>query len=170
MIKIENLRHSALMGLIENTTLVGSRCSSEWTCTNWSACDNGSQRRTCVDNACHRTWGVPIQTQTCVTPITPDANVSVKEECVESWVCTNWSECQNSKTVRTCEDTNKCGTADKKPVLEGKCVSIIPDLKTDYNASVTGEKPSADISFLLMLLAAIIIVTGLFVFINTKRH
>lgn len=35
--------------------------------------------------------------------------------CVESWECSQWSECIEDKKTRNCEDVNDCGTKTNKP-------------------------------------------------------
>ena len=43
--------------------------------------------------------------------------------CVENWQCGNWSNSDNQCGTRTCIDSNKCGTADLKPVILKECSS-----------------------------------------------
>lgn len=44
-------------------------CTSNWSCTAWSACSNGSQTRTCTDTAaCGTTAGKPATLQDCTEP------------------------------------------------------------------------------------------------------
>ncbi|MBN2203303.1 MAG: polysaccharide deacetylase family protein [Candidatus Aenigmarchaeota archaeon] len=37
------------------------------------------------------------------------------EECVEDWVCSDWSSCREGGSVRTCVDANDCGTENSRP-------------------------------------------------------
>ena len=46
------------------------------------------------------------------TNCTPDCT---GHECMEEWVCTDWSPCFDGKQIRTCNDLNSCGTEIKKP-------------------------------------------------------
>ncbi len=49
------------------------------------------------------------------------------DDCVEEWVCGNWSECSaDGVRVRVCVDANGCGTADDKPDESGSCVYGAP--------------------------------------------
>jgi|GEM_PF-6225543 len=41
--------------------------------------------------------------------------------CIESWVCDQFTSCQNDKQTRTCTDQNKCNTDLTKPVTEKTC-------------------------------------------------
>ncbi|MDO8660984.1 MAG: hypothetical protein Q7K43_03780, partial [Candidatus Woesearchaeota archaeon] len=41
--------------------------------------------------------------------------------CIESWICDQFTSCQNEKQTRTCTDQNKCGTILTKPVTEKTC-------------------------------------------------
>ena len=43
------------------------------------------------------------------------------QECTEDWICTDWSECFNSKQSRTCADTSRCGTEESKPAEKQEC-------------------------------------------------
>ncbi len=45
---------------------------------------------------------------------------SVQKECVEKWVCSEWSECTGTQ-VRECIDENACGTVSSKPAEEQAC-------------------------------------------------
>lgn len=53
-------------------------CSENWSCTDWSTCNNGTKTRTCMDaNSCGTTSSQPIESETCevVTDnTTPDNN------------------------------------------------------------------------------------------------
>ncbi|MBW2970908.1 hypothetical protein KY320_01980, partial [Candidatus Woesearchaeota archaeon] len=45
-----------------------------------------------------------------------------KEECVEEWVCSEWSECYvNLTQLRNCYDNNYCGTIKDKPAVVMGC-------------------------------------------------
>lgn len=45
-----------------------------------------------------------------------------KEECIENWNCTEWSECyENGTQTRSCTDLNNCGTNNDKPATEREC-------------------------------------------------
>jgi hypothetical protein len=58
------------------TIASASICTPNWQCTNWSACVNGKQTRTCTDlNNCGTTAYQPVTTQTCQTSVQPALNV-----------------------------------------------------------------------------------------------
>ncbi len=44
-----------------------------------------------------------------------------EEQCEETWICTNWTECLNSTQSRTCIDNNSCGTEESKPSETQEC-------------------------------------------------
>jgi len=44
--------------------------------------------------------------------------------CVESWSCTDWSECLNETQTRTCTDANACGTTVDKPLESQSCGEV----------------------------------------------
>ncbi len=78
-------------------------CTSQWRCSSWEPCENGVQKRTCIDtNKCSVSTDVPITTKYC------------NGTCKENWEC-SWSACKNGFTVPTCKDLNKCGTELNKP-------------------------------------------------------
>lgn len=52
-----------------------SQCTEQWSCSDWSACSNDQQTRTCTDsNACRTTAQRPALTQTCA--VTPPADTT----------------------------------------------------------------------------------------------
>lgn len=52
-----------------------------------------------------------------------DSGDTRREECVESWVCTEWSECSASGLqTRDCIDRARCGTEKNKPPTEQECI------------------------------------------------
>lgn len=51
-----------------------AQCTEHWTCTEWSACANGVQTRTCTDDsACRTTATKPLEQQSCLDTIAPAA-------------------------------------------------------------------------------------------------
>jgi hypothetical protein len=61
-----------------------TKCTYNWTCTEWSECLNGVQTRTCTNGGtCKDNVGKPIESQSCsmpstpenITPIAPEANI-----------------------------------------------------------------------------------------------
>jgi hypothetical protein len=53
---------------ISNIATKKTSCTMAWSCSGWSACENGTQTRTCTDlNQCASDEGRPTETQTCAT-------------------------------------------------------------------------------------------------------
>jgi hypothetical protein len=49
------------------------------------------------------------------------------QECIEFWVCSDWSYCLGSGIrMRTCTDINRCGTSDTKPAETQNCTPVQP--------------------------------------------
>ncbi|MFA5060694.1 MAG: hypothetical protein WC494_00045 [Candidatus Pacearchaeota archaeon] len=48
---------------------------------------------------------------------------STGEDCVENWVCLNWSNQEEECGVRGCTDLNSCGTGGSKPEVIRECES-----------------------------------------------
>src|SRR3989344_5134084 len=94
----------------------GSRCTANWVCSNWGACDAlGQQTRTCTDTRCNQR--PRTETQVCT--------------CIESWVCSAWSSCQANQQYRTCTDEHSCGTLSLKPIEAQSC--SIPAVSSGTN-------------------------------------
>ena len=56
----------------------------------------------------------------------------VKEcSCTESWSCGEWHACINGQQLRTCADTNNCGTVISQPLLTQPCV--VQQCKENWN-------------------------------------
>lgn len=47
--------------------------------------------------------------------------------CQESWTCTEWTECADGTSTRTCTDSNACGTADNMPIETRSCTPPAPE-------------------------------------------
>ncbi|MBI5467277.1 MAG: VCBS repeat-containing protein [Candidatus Kerfeldbacteria bacterium] len=63
----------------KTTSALAEACVPTYTCSEWTACSNGSQNRTCsVTNNCQSGLGQPITTQACTSPAaTPAAGGSL---------------------------------------------------------------------------------------------
>ena len=88
-------------------------CVPEWSCPNgWSYCNATLQQsRMCFDdNHCN--------------PPPQDTKVEVRScpSCLELWVCTAWSSCQDEMQTRVCNDQHRCGTTTIQPALERSCL------------------------------------------------
>ncbi len=86
-------------------------CISQWDCS-WSYCDaNLKQTGTCIDR--NRCRAAKEELRDCA-------------QCAESWVCSDWSSCNNGLNQRNCIDEHGCGTFVSKPVLQKYCEEEIP--------------------------------------------
>ncbi len=54
--------------------------------------------------------------------ITEGPQINESKGCIERWLCTEWSECINGIQTRECEDVNRCGTEENKPLLVQPCI------------------------------------------------
>jgi hypothetical protein len=50
------------------------------------------------------------------------AGVLEVSSCIEKWSCNDWSYCEDESQIRKCDDLNECGTENRKPDLEKKCL------------------------------------------------
>ncbi len=85
----------------------GKSCNPKWSCGTWNYCNASlEQSRNCNDlNKCEKN---KLEVQAC-------------DECVESWVCSLWSDCKNDEQERTCVEEHYCGTDEQKPYLVKSC-------------------------------------------------
>ncbi len=68
-------------------------------------------------------------------------------ECVERWVCTEWSSCKDGMQTRSCEDVNNCGTDLNKPLEVQPCSIVESDnVKKDQLASLPSGSVSSAIT------------------------
>ncbi len=49
--------------------------------------------------------------------------------CVESWVCEEWSRCENEMQSRECVDQYHCNTTTLRPAIERKCTVVAPPIQ-----------------------------------------
>ncbi|MEM2180913.1 MAG: putative metal-binding motif-containing protein [Nitrososphaeria archaeon] len=89
-------------------------------------------------------------------------NETSGEVCSENWVCTEWSECINGIQTRECEDVNKCGTEENKPLLVQPCIPEEKNVTTEAKPTgITGmlvlvQNPAFLLVLLLIALAVIL--------------
>jgi len=110
--------------------IIQPTCKENWTCTDWSSCNEGIQNRICSDsNKCGTNKTKPIESQNC----------SVAQQlatiCTEDWLCNEWSECINGIQSRICIDNNNCGTLTNKPEESQNCfvkASKIEEVPTGF--------------------------------------
>ena len=100
----------------------GQACVSEYSCSSWSSCTQGTRERTCVDVECGKKN--KIEQDSCSLIL-----------CVPNWECGSWGSCINGMSTRTCTDLNSCGNELSKPLEELKCnelsdnVECIPNIE-----------------------------------------
>lgn len=63
-----------------------------------------------------------------------------KIECVEDWICTEWSDCVGGLQTRECKDNNNCGTTNNKPDEIKKCVCTESWTCTEWGYCVDGQQ------------------------------
>jgi len=87
--------------------LCGETCEEDWTCTDWSSCENNEKRRECFDkNRCGTEENKPATLKSC--------------GCYVDWIC-DWTECTKDSDGKyyampyNCRDLNSCGTQAGKP-------------------------------------------------------
>ncbi|MFP4401232.1 MAG: LamG-like jellyroll fold domain-containing protein [Candidatus Woesearchaeota archaeon] len=69
-----------------------------------------------------------------------DQNETDDPSCIESWSCTEWSDCTVGMITRTCIDENDCGTEIEKPVEEDYCFEGYDFYDTFTGSSVDSSK------------------------------
>ncbi len=86
----------------------GGGCRSDWRCGTWNVCNATlQQERSCTDaNRCAQR---------------PKTEVQACQPCLESWVCLEWSACENGQNVRRCIDQHACRTTQLKPAEQKIC-------------------------------------------------
>jgi len=118
----------------ENGDSPGGGCTSNWECTEWSECVDGTQTRTCEDTRCGRTsgYGKPEETQECEMPVTPPTGVCESGERVcaadELW------ECQEEEWVKT--ETCEYGCDDS---VAGEAVCLAEPGEGDEGEETEGD-------------------------------
>ncbi|MCD4740121.1 carboxypeptidase-like regulatory domain-containing protein [archaeon] len=85
-------------------------CVEDWSCTDWSVCSNGFQRRSCLDaKSCGTNEYEPSQERNCM--VIPEAECEEDEECDDSDSCTVDScvsgNCSN-EAVQVCQSGDDC--------------------------------------------------------------
>ena len=102
-------------------------CSESWSCTDWSACANNQQTRTCTDaNNCGTTTTNPAITQSC--------------SCTPNWQCSSWSDTTNECGTRLCTDANLCGVDTNKPTTSQACACVPSWQCSQWNACVNSQQ------------------------------
>jgi len=91
--------------------------------------------------------------------------VNSQSNCIESWVCQDYSPCINNIQTRTCVDVNKCNTFTYQPRTEKSCNTN--DIRS---GNITIDK-SFDLVLLIWILIPILfLLLILFVFFKIIKH
>ena len=109
-----------------NGTIPPESCVEDWSCTDWSACVNNSQTKTCTDaNNCGTEVDKPAETQSC----------SLTSNCSDG---TSYSACSVTKPLYCqdgilIEDCSLCGcNVNETCNSAGSCIVMIPELQECY--------------------------------------
>ncbi|MFH1522136.1 MAG: fibronectin type III domain-containing protein [archaeon] len=105
--------------------------------------------------------------------------------CVEEWVCGNWSDCVGNDQRRLCEDLNKCGPENDKPITYLECgieddseydMTLITNTKSDegsdegFLSSITGAVTGAvGTAGGIGIIVFMVLVSGGFVAIRIRK-
>lgn len=76
---------------------------------------------------------------------TTESNQTIRAErgtCEESWVCREWSSCQEGIQKRICVDEHACGSTLEKPSMERECM-MPPEIKKPEPSPPDLQKPSS---------------------------
>lgn len=104
-----------------------------------------------------------------------DSNPVNEDVCVEDWSCNGWSECIGGLEMRTCTDSNECGTGKIKPSDERGCnvADLDPEETSSwierFFAAITGAVIGGGITSWAIAGAFVIFVLGAFGFVENKR-
>jgi len=60
-----------------------------------------------------------------------------EQQCIESWSCTQWSDCIDNQQTRSCTDVNACGTILNKPSEVNSC--SIEECVEEWDCTVFGD-------------------------------
>jgi len=119
----------------------GYSCNSLGQCV--ATCSSSCVGKSCGDNGCGGSCG------TCQSGYSCNSLGQCVATCSPSWQCTIWSSCQSNQQVRTCTDTNNCGTSTGKPSesqtcgiskIEAESGTITSPFQTVSDSIVSGSK------------------------------
>ncbi|MFH0874042.1 MAG: family 16 glycoside hydrolase [Candidatus Komeilibacteria bacterium] len=99
---------------VYSLTAASSSCTENWGCSDWSACVNSLQTRTCVDaNSCGTETTKPATSQACLPP------------CESNFQCDDWSVCSSQGgQTRACVDINSCDPPGVSPPTTQSCTYV----------------------------------------------
>lgn len=124
-----------------------SGCTSDWKCTEWSACTGGKQSQSCTDqNKCNPDEVTKTETRDCSTGSikkgsTPPPIATAEVKCYYQWDCSEWGSCLNNQQTRQCSRIDDCDAqfaAKKVPAIVE--ISKPAELKSCISG-VTGALP-----------------------------
>ena len=123
LIKIENGKATIAMRKI-----IPNRCVENWTCGNWSSCDNGKQQRECTDlNSCGNDFGMPQRNRVCVVKQSMGENASG-----------NLTRLENKTQLMQNETKNLS--------IQNKTESVIQNITKEQNITKINETPTTNIT------------------------
>lgn len=118
-----------------------SSCIELWTCTQWSACVDGEQTRTCTDsNECGTTKTMPDETKEC-EDVPPPPECTFNLDCADNESCTKDSciegKCFNEEKTECLHGDDCCPegcdhTVDNDCVEPDKCQTDIDCIDDDH--------------------------------------
>ena len=139
-----------------------SMCIPIWECGDFGEClPGGIQERTCVDlRECDSDYQMPELTQDCEYE-GGSGSGDGSGDCIEDWVCSEWSECTEGIQTRACTDQNECDAGEDpgEAALETRiCEPEEPEGDGSEGGPPTGLflDPSSWLGLLLLLIVLII--------------
>lgn len=152
------------------TVCGNSKCEYGETCSNCSkdclkngqvCCGNITYNGSCcVDADCGNGYECNITKMCNPVHVTGNVTQPIKSGCEESWICTDWSACENDVQTRRCVDKNACDTSFSEPEEVRKCTSA---------TNITGLFSLLNSPDLLVFTASLIILLFLFLWKRRKE-
>lgn len=84
----------------------------------------------------------PVETEEIIEEPPQDPVQEPLPECVESWSCSDWSECIENIQTRNCIDDNLCGTEENKTEESQSCIVVIEATVNDVVLNEVMPDPS----------------------------
>jgi len=91
------------------------------------------------------------------------SNILKSPECVEDWICEEYSECVGGKSVRFCYDSNDCGTFDNVPEVEKVCGEEVEE--NQENQEVQEAQGNTGGIVLIIGISVLVLLTIIFIVI-----
>ena len=164
-----NLNHTEIRYIILNLTNVSTApvvsCTENWTCGDWSACNNGTQTRVCTDqNSCNTTINEPALSQSCTMP---------ESACNPIWDCGNWTPdpCTADQTqTQICVDISNCSNPSKTNTR--RCPSVAQSSSPASSQSGKNAKSSTTIFTVIVgfIILSVIIVSIVLIRLKNSPH